>query len=194
MSNILFPKQGVILDACCIINLCASGYMQSILEAVPSQIGVAAYVYEKEVLRIYAGPDEDITREVQQVDLRPFADSGLLEVVSTDDELERLVVNFSVARIDSGEAISAAIAVHRAWSFGTDDKSAIAFLTQNFPQLHLLSTPDLLKHWVDSVHPESSMVSAMLKNVRRRAKYEPHAKHPLYAWWKACVAEQSELL
>lgn len=192
MSDILFPKQGVVLDACCIINLCASGYMQSILESIPRQVGVAAYVYEKEVLRIYGGPDEDVTREVQQVDLQPFVDSSLLEVVFTDDELERLVVNFSVARIDSGEAISAALAVHRSWSFGTDDKSAIAFLAQKFPQLHLLSTPDLLKHWVDSGHPQPSVVSTMLKNVRRRAKYEPHAKHPLYMWWKACVAGQSE--
>ncbi len=192
MSDLLFPKQGIILDACCIINLCASGYIQSILEAIPGQVAVAAYVYEKEVLRIYAGPDEDVTREVQQVDLQPFADSGLLEVVFTDDELERLVVNFSVAPIDSGEAISAAIAVHRAWSFGTDDKLAIAFLKQNFPQLHLLSTPDLLKHWVDCVRPRPSEVSAMLRNVRRRAKYEPHTKHHLYMWWKTSIAESSE--
>lgn len=192
MNDTIFPRQGIILDACCVINLFASGYMQSILEAIPSQVAVAAYVYEKEVLRVYSGPDGDVTREVQQVDLQPFADSGLLKVVAIDEEIEKVVVNFSVARIDSGEAISAAIAIHNSWTFGTDDKSAISFLTQKFPQLHMLTTPDIVKHWVDSECPHPSVTRAMLKDIRRRAKYEPNTKHHLYAWWKSSVAEQPE--
>jgi len=191
MSDGLFPREGVILDACVIINLYASGYMQSILESIPKPISIAAYVYEMETQRIYTGPDEDVARETELINLQSFVNRKLLHIVPLEDGREAIAaVGFSAAtRLDTGEAISAAIAVHRSWSLATDDKMAISFFTRKVPQLHLISTPELLKHWVDVTRPYITATNSAVANIRKRARYEPHHDHSLYRWWRACGAD-----
>lgn len=186
MSDFPFPREGIILDACCVINLYASEYMKNILESISKQVAVAAYVRDAEAKRIYGGPVEDLTRETEAINLQPFIDDKLLQVVSLENEAEEnMVVNFSsAARLGSGETISAAIAVLRQWSLGTDDKLAISFFIRKVPQLHLISTLDILKHWVDTTGPELTVIGRVLENIQNRASYEPHDKHHLYRWWK----------
>ena len=188
MSDVLFPCDGVILDACVIINLYASGHMQSILESIPKPVSIAAYVHEMEAQRIYTGPDDDVAKETALINLQSFVDGKLLHVIPLEDGPEAATaVSFSVAtRLDTGEAISAAIAVHRSWSLATDDKMAISFLTRKVPHLHLVSTPELLKHWVDATRPHFIVTSLAVGNMRKRARYEPHHDHSLYEWWKRC--------
>jgi predicted nucleic acid-binding protein len=188
MRDVLFSCESVILDACVIINLYASGHMQSILESIPKPVSIAAYVHEMEAQKIYTGPDEDVTKETELINLQSFVDRKLLHVVHLDDGPEAVAaVDFSAAtRLDTGEAISAAIALHRCWSLATDDKTAISFFTRQVPQLHLISTPELLKHWIDATHPHIAVVNSVVGNIRKRARYEPHHDHSLYRWWKAC--------
>ncbi len=190
MSEVLFPNDGVILDACVIINLYASGHMQSILESIPKPVSIAAYVYEMEAHRIYTGPDEDVAMETASINLQPFVESELLHVAPIENGPEAAAaVSLSAAtRLDNGEAISAAIAVHRSWSLATDDKAAISFFARQVPYLHLISTPQLLKHWVDVTHPHGTVTGLAVENIRKRARYEPHHDHPLYEWWKRCGA------
>src|SRR6266568_6134288 len=168
MSDLLFPCDGVILDACVIINLYASGYMQSVLESIPKPTSIAAYVYEMEAQRIYTGPDDDVAKETELINLRSLVDGKLLRVVPLEDGPEAAAaVSFSATtRLDNGEAISAAIAVHRSWSLATDDKAAISFFARQVPYLHLISTPQLLKHWVDVTHPHGTVTGLAVENIR----------------------------
>lgn len=185
MSSFLFPRECVILDACCVISLYASGHMADILATIPTQVAVAAYVCNVEARRIYTGPLEDVTRETTSINLQPFIDDKLIRIVSPENESEEnSIVNFSATSIDSGEAISAAIALHRCWSLGTDDRDVISFFMKGIPQLHLISTPDLLKYWVDATHPQLTLIRTILENIRIRARYKPHEEHHLYRWWK----------
>ena len=181
-----FPCESIILDACSVINLYASGYMRNILESIPKQVTVAAYVLYEESNRIYTGPLDDPTRETEPINLQPFIDDNLIRVVSLESETEEnWVVKFSsVRRVDTGEAITATIAVHRQWSLATDDRNALSFFMRSEPPLHLISTLDLLKCWVDTTHPQRAIVSTMLENVQRRARYKPHDQHHLYRWWE----------
>lgn len=186
MSDFPFLREGVILDACCLINLYATGYMKSILESIPKQVAVATYVRDVEVTRIYSGPSEDITKETELINFQPFIDERLLQVVCPENEAEEnTVVNFSsVAALDSGEAITSAIAIHRQWSMATDDRAAISFFMRKMPYLHLLSTLDILKYWSDTTCPQLTVIAIMLENIQIRAKYKPHYKHHLYGWWE----------
>jgi len=190
MSDVLFPYDAVILDACVIINLYASGHMQSILESIPKPVSIAAYVYEMEAQRIYADSDDDMAMETESINLQPFVQSELLHVVPLENGSEAAAaVSLSAAtRLDTGEAISAAIAMHRSWSLATDDKAAISFFARQAPRLHLISSPQLLKHWVDVARPHSTTTGLAVENIRKRARYEPHHDHPLYEWWKRCGA------
>ncbi len=186
--RVVFLHECVILDACCVVNLYASRHFGRILETIPASVAVATYVRNKEARKIYGGPDEHVMQREEQIDLQPFIDRGLLTLVSPESEAENVTyVNFAAA-LDDGEAITGAIAVHRHWAIGTDDRRALAFFAKAAPQLQRLSTLELMKHWVDTSDLPADVVGTALRNVRLRARYEPHAKHPLYEWWRTYQA------
>lgn len=183
-TDIVFSQDCIILDACCIINLYASGHIGDILKSISKSVAVAAYVRDEEALRIYTGHDSDEAEKYEQIDLQPFIDCGLLIVVSPETEAENITfVNFAAA-LDDGEAITGAIALHRNWSICSDDRRATSFFTQNTPHLQVISTPELIKYWVDTTNPPLETVCAALQLIRVRARYEPHLRHKLYLWWQ----------
>ncbi len=188
-----FPCECIILDACCIINLYASGYMRNILESIPRQVFVATYVLYAESNRIYTGPPDDSTRETKSINLQPFIDDNLIQVASLESEAEEnTVIKFSsVRRVDTGEAITATIAIHRQWSLATDDRNAPSSFMRSELPLHLISTLDLLKCWVDTTHPQLATVSTVLENIQNRARYKPHNQHHLYGWWERYKSKSS---
>jgi hypothetical protein len=190
-NSIVFLRESIILDACCITNLYASGQMGNILKAISRSVAVAAYVREQEALRIYSGLDGDGTRRYEQIDLQPFIDCGLIIVVSPENEAENIsFVNFAAALGGDGEAITGAIALHRNWSIACDDRRAIKFFAQSSPQLQVITTPELIKHWVDTTNPPLDNIRIALQRIRMQARYEPNTKHPLHFWWQTYKGDQ----
>lgn len=183
----LFSCAGIVLDARVVINLFASGHMSAVLEALPRPVAIAAFVHEKEALEIYTGPDDDVTAAIN---LQPFIDQGLLHVVPHDSRELAAILSISETYIDTDEAISGAIAMHRSWSLATDDNMAISFFMRKVPELHLVSTLTLVKHWAEATQPHPAVIAGALANIRRRAWYFPHHDHMLYQWWKTCEANQ----
>lgn len=185
MSDFSFPREGIILDASCAIKLYMSKYMGNILGSIPKQVVIAAYVRDIGAKYIYRDPVEDLIGETKAINLQPFIDDKLLQVVSLENEAEEnMVVNFSAAGLGTGETITAAIAVLRQWSLGTDDKKSTSFFMRKVPQLHLLSTLDIIKHWIDTTDPQLTVIRLVLENIQNRAGYKPDDKHHLYGWWK----------
>lgn len=178
------PHNCIILDACCVISLYASGRMGEILEAVPKSVAIAAYVKDKETMRVYDGPSDNVRETSIKIDLQPLIDAGLLIVafLETEDE-KRSYISFA-ARLDDGEAITGAIAVNRNWAIGTDDRAAISLFQRAAPELRLVATLDFVKHWVDTQNPSKDTISAALLDVRARGNYEPGRNHHLYEWWQ----------
>jgi hypothetical protein len=149
-----------------------SGHMEDILQAIPGCVTLATFVLDEEMLRS---------------NLQPLIARGLIHVVSPESEAEETsFVNFA-AELDDGEAITGAIAIHRHWSIATDDRKARRIFARTNPQVQLLSTPELLKHWVDTHNPPIEVVCEALQNIQTHARYKPPATHALYAWWQAIV-------
>ncbi len=158
--------------------------MGAILKSISKSVAVAAYVRDEEALRIYSGHEGDESEKDEQIDLQPFIDCGLLIVVSPETEAENITfVNFAAA-LDDGEAVTGAIALHRNWSIGSDDRRATSFFAQHSPHLQVISTPELIKYWVDTTNPPLEAVCAALQQIRVRARYEPNLRHKLYLWWQ----------
>jgi hypothetical protein len=171
-TGIVFSHDCVILDACCAINLHASGHMEDILEAIPGTVALATFVLDEEILRS---------------NLQPFVERGLIRTVSPDSEAEEnSFVNFAV-ELDDGEAVTGAIAMHRHWGVATDDRKAQRVFARTNPGVQLLSTPDLLKHWADTRNPPLEVVREALQNIQTQASYKPSATHSLHAWWQSIV-------
>lgn len=167
------PQDCIILDACCAITLFESGYMGAILTATQKEIAIASYVHEEEVKR---------------ANLQPLIDGGLLTVVVPEgEEEENTYVNYSV-ELEDGEAVSGAIAVHRNWAMATDETKAINFFARRAPQLQLVSTPELVKYWVETTNQSLGVARTVLQSIRTRARYEPGPQHVLHEWWQAVAS------
>jgi predicted nucleic acid-binding protein len=179
----MFHHACIILDACCVINLYASGHMDEILLSLPPDIFVATYVHEQEVLSIFSGPLENAESSKQQIDLSSLVSHGLINIASlTTEEEEILFINLSV-ELDDGEAATSAIAFHRNWGIATDDGKALKIIRRDAPHLQLLSTLALIRYWADTTNQPFSIVQLALKNVHLRARYRPGKNHPFFTWW-----------
>ncbi len=183
MSDLPFPHPYIILDTYCLASMYASGLMETILTSLPVQIAIASDVQDKEIRRMRIVVDEDASMNLQALAIK-----RLVVMVHLEDNLEQITaVNLaalSKGKLGNGDAISAAIAVHRHWSFGTDDKDTLRLLQRNQPDLHIVSVLDLLKYWADTTQAQFSTVHNALKTIRKRASYKPHSDHHLYRWWQ----------
>lgn len=179
-----FSHDTLIIDASCLINLYASNQLANILQSIPKNVAVAAYVADRETLFVYGELNEKGERTKEQIALQPLINIGLLHIVDLDseDEVETLAT-FSALIADRGEAITGAIALHRNWAIIVDDKKARRLFQQNASHLQLIYTLELVKHWVELDSPTIDVITATLQNIRRRATYTPRRQEPLYDWW-----------
>jgi hypothetical protein len=185
MSDFEIKHECIILDACCLINLYASGRMDDILTSLSKPAYAARYVWSNEALTVNGAPDSEGDFHETSIDLGPLIGGGLLSLadLETEDE-EMLFVNFA-ASLDDGEAITGALAAARHWCLATDDKRARNVFTDQIPQIQLMSSPELAKRWADVTAAEADEVCTVVQRIRRHGHYIPPASHPLYAWWQS---------
>jgi hypothetical protein len=187
MTSITFSHDCIIIDACCAINLYASGRMGEMLSAVPKRIAIGELVYSTEMLKIWGDPSKGTTQS-EAIDVQNLVDSGVLSVVTLESGDEEVTfVNFAAALRDDGEAYTGAIALHRNWAIATDDRRAINYFKQEAKHLQIITTPELIKHWVDTTGPQDNLVREVLRNVQVQGRYRPHKDHPLLAWWQSFI-------
>ena len=180
----------IILDACCVINLYASGRMEEILTALPPSIAITDYVRNSEALWVYGGPDDDIRSVKERINLTVIEKNCRIITANPNSEVEETtMVNYAYQLKDDGEAFTGAIAVNRGWVMATDDLRAKTFLLKQAPSLKIISTLELIKAWADPKTPSTDELRLVLSNIKTRATYKPHENHPLCAWWRKYVQE-----
>ncbi len=178
----------ITLDACCVLNLCASGNFISILKAIPAQVTVTEVVKQQELKTLQNLKVEDNDGAIQ---LEAAIQQGLLLVVDFDSESEQQTfINYVFEMGDDGESATFAIASHRRWAVATDDKKAISFFTKEEPNLQIFSSLEIIKHWSDVTKPSSRELRKTLCAVQVKARYMPSQKHPLFYWWKLAMNYQ----
>ena len=171
----------ILLDACCVINCCASGQFLAILKSLPAEIVVTTVVQERE-LKTLQRLEEEVNDAVSEFEAA--IQEGLLKIVDFEsEEEEESFVNYAV-EFDDGESASCAIAVHRQWAIATDDNKVIKFLQKNFPHLQILSTPEIIKHWSEKQSVDSLVLSKVLNAIRIKGRYVPPKNDPLRNWWQ----------
>lgn len=184
MKSSLSSRSCIILDACCVINLYASGEMGEIIRCIPESIATSSYVKEREVLTIFDGPPDDVRSIRKEIDLNPFIESGLLIVAKLESTEEKQTYINLAYDMHDGEAMTGALAIHRDWALATDDRKVTNYFSRNAPEVPILSSLEIIKHWVDGTSPPSETVCTVLRNVRLKARYEPDRNHAFYEWWQ----------
>ncbi|MBE9112914.1 hypothetical protein IQ273_26355 [Nodosilinea sp. LEGE 07298] len=172
----------VVLDACCVLNFCASGHLIEIIQSLPSQVVVAEVVRERELLTLQRLADES-NEDINQFEAA--VEKGLLSVADFNSgSEEETFVNYVFELGDDGESATCAIAVHREWAIATDDKKAISFFQREAPNLKILSTLAIVKYWSEVANVPSATLRSVLTAIRIRGRYMPHRHHPLLGWWE----------
>ncbi len=171
-----------IVDACCLINLYASGSFLDILRALEGAIYVPTLVTE-ESLFVRKEDDQDQTTLVPEgIDLTDALTEGLLHKCEMENEVEaEHFVRFAAA-VDDGEAICLALAKCRNWTVATDDRKAIRLAKAE--SITTITTAEIVKLWVDGCNATDEAVAEALRRIERYARFSPRKGSPLQEWWK----------
>jgi len=171
----------LLLDACCVLNFCASGQLLAILKSIPVQVAVTQVVREQELKTLQRLESEENEGATQFE--AAIAQNLLITVDFESEEEAELFVNYA-AILDDGESATGAIAVHRQWAMAKDDKRAISFFRKETPQLQVLSTLEIVKHWSEEAGVDSQKLRDVLNLIRVKGRYMPPKSHPLQSWWE----------
>lgn len=177
----------VILDACVLINLFASGRVRDILQGLPVRFIVARYVSEREALYVLTDPT---TNARERIDLAPFVADGLIliEDLDSDDEINTFVDLTTKdltarAKLEDGEAATCALARHRGYTIATDERKVLNLVRQTMPARRVRSTSELVKSWSEVAQLPEDEVSRVVRRIQSCARFAPNRKDPLYDWW-----------
>lgn len=172
----------VILDACGILNLYASGRFVSILTALKYEWYLPAAV-ERESQQ-YRQPDPDDPEKLLQlpIDLSPVIEDGVIVRCDCDGDQEtELYIELAAKIGDDGESMGLAIAKCRGWAVLTDDKKARRIAKEL--NIAVLATTEVMKQWSEVFRPTTAELSAVLEAVERFANFRPGSADQNYGWW-----------
>jgi hypothetical protein len=175
----------ITLDACCVLNLAATGCFEGILRGLPSHFYVGQRARrEAQWLRVLDADQRDL------VDLEPLLEMSLLEELQLWDPQERaLFIELSVT-LEDGEAEAAALAIVRGYALATDDRKARRVVAERSAGLRLYSTLEIIREWQICCAVSDASVATALRRVADRATYQPRRTDPLWDWWKALVGDR----
>lgn len=180
MPSLVSPHDSLILDACCAINLFATDQAGPILRTVGCPIVVARYVAERELLSLAALP---LTGN-ETLDKRLARHATAIIDLQEEEEEQFFAL---AAQMDDGEAITAAIAISRRWAIATDERKVGLILSRTAPTIHVVTTPELVKHWAEQSAVDGILLHSVLADIEDKARFRPWRTHPLYEWWRSYV-------
>jgi hypothetical protein len=171
-----------VIDACCLIDLLASGRAEEILRATGYAWHLPLAVQaEVRYVRQYDRAQQGAFFNVP-ADLGPYVASGLLTPCQPDDPPEQaLFVQYAVWFRSDGEAMCLALAESRGWAVATDDRKAIRIAGQ--AGLTVLSCPQLVKAWADVIQPGQATIARVLTDIQTLAQFRPDPTMPGSDWW-----------
>ena len=169
-----------VVDACCLINLCAAGELRHRL----SLLGIRWYIPAAVLTEsLYVHVEQsDGTIDKSPIDLQSLIDDGTLRSCTAEVGAELNLYVDLATRIDDGEAMALAIAKTRDWILATDDRKAGRIADEL--SVPVLTTPELIKRWADSANPSPDELRETLRLIEERASFFPAASHPLFTWWR----------
>lgn len=175
-----------VIDACCLIDLLASGQMEAILQAtgytwhLPDAVKAEVQFVRRHdparpgsFLKANVGSDS----KNAPVDLSQHLNSGLLTACQpTASQEQTLFVQYAAQFRSDGEAMCLAIAESRGWVVATDDRKATRIAEK--AGLTVISCPQLVKTWVDATRPDTALIVQVLTDIQTLAQFRPNSTMP----------------
>jgi hypothetical protein len=122
--------------------------------------------------------------EMVEVDIGPRIGFGILQVLELSGGKEQTHYVEQSIVVDDGEAMSIAIAAHRHLGLATDDKQAANHARRTFPDIHLWSTPEIVKKWTEAGNVDAEFLGNAIRLIEIRSRYFPSKSHAPAEWWR----------
>lgn len=180
-------REYLIIDACVLLNLFATGIVQEILSLIAQNSIVCVLVNEES---FYLRKEDD-QNEIESIEIEDLISQGIVQLCDFENaEEQNLFVNLA-AELDDGEAMSIAIALSRKWHLATDDKKARRIFTENAQNNNLLvSTSDLIKEWTENENVDDVTIKAILLKIERKASFHPPKADINLQWWNDILSAE----
>ncbi len=173
---------GLVLDACCLLNLIAAG---KILDETSRTLSCTLFVPKvvaREAIYILQPDDEQPDLLVRkEVGINNYAESSLISFCDVEGSYEaELYVQFAV-QLDDGEAACLAIAKSRSMTMASDDRIARRLAIEH--SVPVLGTPEIVKTWAETCSATDHDTALVIGNIQRFAKYTPRSNVTDADWW-----------
>ena len=164
----------LVLDACVLINLAATGvpFVQFANACSPNLW--MAKLASQEVLYI-----ADANGELEIIEITALQPMVVIDLSGNEDD--RFVE--LAAELGDGEAASIALAENRGWRLATDDRKAIRIARIRMPTRSLETTCSLIRHWSEKYAIEKVQLSEVLQRIETRASFLPPRDDANRDWW-----------
>ncbi len=178
-----------IVDACCFINLYATGDLRGFLTELAWAWHIPSAALA-ESLYIRATSDKgDDKREA--IEPQPYINENLITLVNVGDTDEAELYVRLAADLDDGEAMALAIARLRGWTLATDDRKAKRFAGNL--GVPVVTTPELMERWAKASRMHPAKLKTLLSNIQSGARFAPADDAPEFDWWMAAIGEAPSL-
>lgn len=177
-----------VLDSCCLINLCAAADLRRWLPLLGFSWHLPSAVARETLYLRSADAEGNPSR--QAIDLQPCIDAGILAECDVESAQESELYVQLAADLDDGEAMAMAIAKARGWLLATDNRKPRRRAAEM--GVSVITTPELMKRWVDLNDVAEGELRAALGRIRDRARFVPGSDFPLHPWWLNHLVEGGE--
>lgn len=176
------------LDGGVLANLCVADAVEQILSAITYRPVLLPDLLNRKYPVNEADPgdpetDSNDEASVRHVEVRTLVDRGIFHPCpSWDSEHMRLVVELS-DRLSDRMARLVAWALLCGSAIGSDDRRTRWLIEEHFPEIQLVTTPQLVQMWQVAQDLPDDDVALTIRQIRQRAFFVPPESDPLCGWW-----------
>ena len=174
----------VVTDACCLINLYATGRTDEVVTHLDlTMIMPPAVLAQARSLR---GPRDLVTEEHTRIpiDTAPLVEAGRLRTEEPDDAL---VVEGVVAGLSQTDASALAVARQLGTPLLTDDGKILRITRELAPHIECIGTLDLVRAYVEVGRLTPEEVVLLFDRLREAGRFVPGPRTPGYAWYREAM-------
>ncbi|WP_028708700.1 hypothetical protein [Propionicicella superfundia] len=174
----------IVVDACVLINLEATGHLDAIVRMLDLDMVVT------EPARAEVGSlrgEVDGITQTFPIQLEHHIGSGALTVTALKPEELSTYVELAL-ELGDGEASSIAVAANRGLAIATDDRKARRVSLER-GLAEPKRTTRILRDYCNRARCESPVVRGLLQAIQHRASFVPPRSDPDHDWWRTHIGE-----